>query len=49
VEVTPTRCEKYISSWGFAEDLLEKIYMEIPLDFDTTKTVGKVCRLKKSL
>jgi Reverse transcriptase (RNA-dependent DNA polymerase) len=30
-------------------DLMEEVYMEIPLDFGTTQTMGKVCRLKKSL
>jgi Reverse transcriptase (RNA-dependent DNA polymerase) len=31
------------------EDLMEEVYMEIPSGFGTTQTVGKVCRLKKSL
>jgi Reverse transcriptase (RNA-dependent DNA polymerase) len=30
-------------------DLMEEVYMEIPLDFGTTQTMGKICRLKKSL
>ncbi|XP_020261941.1 uncharacterized protein LOC109837959 [Asparagus officinalis] len=30
-------------------DLVEEVYMEIPLGFGTDQTVGKVCRLKKSL
>jgi Reverse transcriptase (RNA-dependent DNA polymerase) len=30
-------------------DLLEEVYMEIPSEIDTNQTVGKVCRLKKSL
>jgi Reverse transcriptase (RNA-dependent DNA polymerase) len=30
-------------------DLLEGVYMEIPLGFGTNQTVGKVCKLKESL
>ena len=30
-------------------DMLEEMYMEVPLGFGTKQTVGKVCRLKKSL
>jgi Reverse transcriptase (RNA-dependent DNA polymerase) len=30
-------------------DLLEEVYMEIPLDFGINQTAGKVCRLRKSL
>ncbi|XP_020268393.1 uncharacterized protein LOC109843843 [Asparagus officinalis] len=30
-------------------DLVEDVYMKIPSGFDTDQTVGKVCRLKKSL
>jgi Reverse transcriptase (RNA-dependent DNA polymerase) len=30
-------------------DLLEEVYMEIPPGFDTNQTIGKVCKLKKSL
>jgi Reverse transcriptase (RNA-dependent DNA polymerase) len=31
------------------EDLIEEVYMEFPTGFGTAQTVGKVCRLKKSL
>jgi Reverse transcriptase (RNA-dependent DNA polymerase) len=30
-------------------ELLEEVYMEIPPGFDTNQTIGKVCKLKKSL
>jgi len=30
-------------------DLQEEVYMEIPPGFSQSKTIGKVCRLKKSL
>jgi Reverse transcriptase (RNA-dependent DNA polymerase) len=30
-------------------DLLEEVYIEIPLGFDINQTVGKVCNLNKSL
>ena len=30
-------------------DLVEEVYMEVPQRFGTKQTVGKVCRLKKSL
>jgi Reverse transcriptase (RNA-dependent DNA polymerase) len=30
-------------------DLLEEVYREIPPDFGTNQTIGKVCRLRKSL
>jgi Reverse transcriptase (RNA-dependent DNA polymerase) len=30
-------------------DLLEEVYIEIPSGFDTNQTIGKVCRLKKSI
>jgi Reverse transcriptase (RNA-dependent DNA polymerase) len=29
-------------------DLLEEVYMEIPLGFDANQTMDKICRLKKS-
>ena len=30
-------------------DLKEEVYMEIPPGFEDAKTIGKVCRLKRSL
>jgi Reverse transcriptase (RNA-dependent DNA polymerase) len=30
-------------------DLLEEVYIEIPSSFGTNQTIGKVCRLRKSL
>jgi Reverse transcriptase (RNA-dependent DNA polymerase) len=30
-------------------DLLEDVYMKIPPGFGTNQTIGKVCKLKKSL
>jgi Reverse transcriptase (RNA-dependent DNA polymerase) len=30
-------------------DVLEEVYMEIPQDFGTNQTIGKVCMLRKSL
>ena len=30
-------------------ELMEEVYMDIPLGFGTIQTVGKVCRLRKSL
>ena len=45
LEFFPTKCEECIFTW----DLQEEVYIEIPLGFTSTETVGKVCRLCRSL